>query len=308
LPGSLQTLGSALKSTYQSGQGDVFFQMLAPEIRQCKDCGNDFETIWRPQRLCQSCVDRYRLKDAESLRLQRASEHTKELERMGITDRLGGMVLERFSRDSQPNAYDTISELATSWPFPKPINIALLGDRGTGKTHLGCGLLLALAETGWYGRYVYWPGLIAAVKSADDQRDAERRLLEPLKTSAVIVLDDVGRDKMTEHLEGWRDVIMDARWVAGLPTVITANLNALELHDWLGPASASRFFSDASVVMMQPGDQRRQPVARQFKPLPNDPTKPCTSCAAAGWVTDPRHPVGSRDRMRRCPRCNGRGW
>jgi DNA replication protein DnaC len=306
--GSLQTLGSALKTTYQSGPGDVFYKMLESETRTCSDCGKEFETEWRPQRVCKSCVDRHRLQDAESLRLQRAGEYTKELERMGITARLGGMTLERFSRESQPDAYAAISDLATSWPIPKHINIALLGDRGTGKTHLGCGLLLALAETGWYGKYVYWPGLIAAVKSADDQRDAERRLLEPLKTAPAIVLDDVGRDKMTEHLEGWRDVIFDARWVTGLSTVITANLAALELHDWLGAASASRFFADATVVKMQPGDQRRQPVARQLKPLSNDPTTPCPSCGAAGWVTDQRHPVGSRDRLRRCPRCNGRGW
>ena len=301
-------LGSYLKSSYQAGDGDVFFRMQEPETRECSDCGHDFTTIWKPQRLCDDCVHRRRGLDAESLRLQRAQRRMGELERIGLSGRLRTMTLNTFNRDGQPDAFDAIERLANTWPNPTIRNIALLGGRGIGKTHLVAGLLMALSDKGWPGMYCYWPSTVAAIKSTEDQREAERRLLEPLKTIDILVIDDIGRDKLTEHLEGWRDAIFDSRWVLGVPTVLVGNVTPEELKEWLGPASASRFFSECEFPAMFEVDRRQTPIKRPLTSESSHPAKPCGACAAAGWVTDPRYPIGSRDRLRRCPACNGRGW
>jgi DNA replication protein DnaC len=167
------------------------------------------------------------------------------------------MALSAFDPKAQPEAYNVALDLSQMWPKEGPRNLLLLGPRGVGKTHLAAGLLLELATRDTVGTFVDWTQLVAELKMSDDQRAVERARLEPLLTRVVICLDDVSRSStMTEHLVGWRDNIINSRWVRGLPTIWTANLSVDEFKSDLGGAGASRVFESVLAPKFRPGDRR----------------------------------------------------
>ncbi len=285
---------------------DLNLQLPESEERECIDCGRKFRTEWRLKCRCDSCIHQRFGLTAEQLRYQRAEESRRQAESMGLTGRLARMTLSTFDAATQPDAMDLLSDFLSAWP--KSPSLAFLGSPGPGKTHLACGLLLALAQRGVTGRYVDWPTVSARLKTADDRPAAERELLAPLGGVPLLVLDDCGREKPTEHMGQWLDVIINERWVGERPTVIIANLSGEELEAWMGPAAASRFFSTASILPFNPGDGRYRYRRQVDAPIVSDPTQPCHTCAGAGWVLNPKVAVGRPERLMRCPTCCGQGY
>lgn len=279
-----------------------------PQTKPCDVCGEEFTAYFDLQKICDSCVhDSRKLLDAATVREQRATEQQRAYERLGLNGRLAQMGLETFDYRLQAEGFEAVNRVVEQWPKLDPLNIALLGDRGIGKTHLAVGLLLYLASQRVYGRFHYWPGTVTNIKMAEEQRTAERALLEPLKTVPMLVMDDVGAEKTTEHLDNWRDVIIDARWVAGLPTVFTGNITPVEFREWLGEAGASRVLSSCSLVAMAAiSDQRRRPQV--MRPTPGGESVPCPGCAGAGWLVDREGRVGRIGGLMKCPQCNGAGY
>ena len=165
---------------------------------------------------------------------------------------------------------------------PATRNIAFLGKPGTGKTHLACGLLIALADFGIFGRFVDWTGMITEIKASEDQREFERRWLAPLRSAPIVVLDDMGATDSTDHLSALRDYFFNCRWKGGLSTIITANLKADELHGQAGRGGCQSILPYASVINMRPGDQR---ITRRPAPPKSDaihPTEPCRTLRLCG--------------------------
>ena len=138
-----------------------------PEARVCRDCGREFVTKWRLQRICNSCVDQRRRLTAEDLREERVTRYKGQLRAMGLDGRLAEeMLLERFRPEAQPEGWDAAQTFIEQFPDG---NLALLGKPGSGKTHLAVGILLSLREQRIVGQYVHVPSLFSALKRAPDR-------------------------------------------------------------------------------------------------------------------------------------------
>lgn len=281
--------------------------LALPEIenRVCPSCRAAFSTIWRYKVGCDNCVDDRRRLSAEELREHRILEYRTRLLEIGIEGRLTTMTLNSFRPQYQQAAYDAACRFVGNYPKQ---NLALLGKRGSGKTHLGVGILLALIWQGMYGRYVHLPTIFAKLRMSTERQDAEEKILEPLFGAPIVVFDDVGREKPSDHMSMWLDVLINDRWVQELPTVICANLIQPELEKWLGEAASSRFTAEATVVQLRPDDMRLRKLPPVVPQAPGDPTRPCMTCAGAGWLTNPGVPVGHKERAMQCPGCAGRGF
>lgn len=283
-------------------------ELPQPKTRNCRDCGEEFTARFAPQTVCPRCVDEHVRLTADDLCRKRADEWIARLRRAGIAGRLAAMRLDTFAPSYQPDGWRAIGNLLKSWPDAQ--SVVLLGPPGTGKTHLAVGAVLALLERGIGAHYVHVPTVVAELRRAEDQREAERRYLDPVFAAPLVVLDDVGREKPTEHWQQWLDVLVNDRWLQDEPVILTTNLDERRLVEWLGAAAASRLLSVAQIVRMQPGDHRQRPTARITPPAAasGDPTKPCVTCAGAGWVLDEGVPVGRRERLMQCVACSGRGY
>lgn len=123
-------------------------------------------------------------------------------------------------------------------------SVVLVGSQfGTGKTHLGVGLLLRALESGRPARFVHVPSFLEEVKARFDgaageqsQAYADRIANEPL-----LMLDDLGQERVTDWTRGILRWLFDVRWRRELTTIVTTNRETeAELADYVGGAVASR--------------------------------------------------------------------
>lgn len=141
--------------------------------------------------------------------------------------------------------------------------LLLLGSVGTGKTHLATGICLELAEQGRlyerrYGRlnarFVVVPELL------DELRRAVRHdvvdPLEPLLSVPLLILDDLGAEKVTEWVVDRLYVLINHRYNAQFVTVATSNYTLAELAGRGYERMVSRLVDGATVVTIDGPDRR----------------------------------------------------
>ncbi len=137
---------------------------------------------------------------------------------------------------------------------PRDRNLVLCGPVGTGKSHAA-----AAAAFGRYsaGQSVAWwsvARLMDAMRPGDpDRAEVGRSVL----TVDVLVLDDLAAEKPTEWTRERLDLIMDARWAAELPTIVTTNATPAALREVLDARFVSRL-ADGALVLTVTGPDRRK--------------------------------------------------
>jgi DNA replication protein DnaC len=106
------------------------------------------------------------------------------------------------------------------------LGLLFSGDNGVGKTHLAVAVLRELVETkGARGQYWDFHELIREIKSSYDPetKTTELMVLEPVVEADVLLLDDLGAWKMTDWMNDTLFYILNSRYMAKRPTLITTN-------------------------------------------------------------------------------------
>lgn len=135
--------------------------------------------------------------------------------------------------------------------------IILRGPYGCGKTHLAAAILHRLAEKGIAGLFVVVPELLEAIRSGfNQQNDKATASIEQLKEAPLLVLDDLGAEKMTDWAREQIFIIINRRYENMLPTVITTNYNTAELVERLGQRTVSRLAEMTTAYTIEAGDYR----------------------------------------------------
>ena len=159
----------------------------------------------------------------------------------------------------------------------KGLGLLFTGSNGTGKTHLAVAVLRELAEThGVRGQFWDYHELMREIRNSYNPTTAitEYELLEPVIELEVLLLDDLGAWKMTDWMNDTLFYILNRRYLARRPTLITTNypdrdLSARELMeadatvrreylvDRIGHRLRSRLLEACTVVRLD-GPDRRQ--------------------------------------------------
>jgi DNA replication protein DnaC len=157
------------------------------------------------------------------------------------------------------------------------LGLLFTGGNGTGKTHLAVAVLRELAEThGVRGQFWDYHELMREIRNSYNPTTAitEYELLEPVIELEVLLLDDLGAWKMTDWMNDTLFYILNRRYLARRPTLITTNypdrdLSARELMeaeatvrreylvDRIGHRLRSRLLEACTVVRLD-GPDRRQ--------------------------------------------------
>ncbi len=136
----------------------------------------------------------------------------------------------------------------------------LYGAIGTGKTYEASALAREANRLGMYVRFYSAAGLFNALRSYDPH-DGNDYTLECIKNGDVLVIDDLGKEKLTEwKYEQLFDVI-DHRYNNEKTTIITSNYLLSELagiygDNISGQAIVSRLAEMCKVVDMGGKDRR----------------------------------------------------
>lgn len=137
--------------------------------------------------------------------------------------------------------------------------IYLHGSVGCGKTHMAWALSEQWVEMG--GRTpMFWnvSELIRSIKKDFDKHnyDKDRSEEEVMEWRGVLILDDLGAEKMTDFVAETMYLVVNRRYEEKLPTIITSNLDLAQLSERIGDRIASRIAGMCDVVELEGGDRR----------------------------------------------------
>jgi DNA replication protein DnaC len=155
------------------------------------------------------------------------------------------------------------------------LGLLFSGDSGVGKTHLAVAVLHELVTAkGARGQFWDFHELIREIKSSYDPetKTTELMVLEPVVEADLLLLDDLGAWKMTDWMNDTLFYILNSRYMAKRPTLITTNYQDVTreealaadplrrrefLVERIGQRLRSRLMEMCLVVRMQGGDHRQ---------------------------------------------------
>lgn len=138
----------------------------------------------------------------------------------------------------------------------------LTGPVGTGKTHLAACLVNELVSREvrvLFGNVLDLLGRLRRSYDGDAQEE-EWRILDELATVPLLVIDDLGKEKVSEWVEQTLYRIVDMRYRDNRPLVVTSNFILSELekrYQEVGPALVSRLAEMCEGVRVAGKDWRR---------------------------------------------------
>jgi DNA replication protein DnaC len=187
--------------------------------------------------------------------------------------------LESFTGDtkSQVAALEKVMRYCTGYPFTgadEGLGLLFTGDNGVGKTHLAVAVLRELVTNrGARGEFWDFHELIRTIKSSynPETRTTEEQVLDPVVSTDVLLLDDLGAWKMTDWMIDTLFYILNSRYLSKRVTLITTNFqdgdrqtvlgaNNAQRREFLveriGPRLRSRLMEMCLVIRMEAGDWR----------------------------------------------------
>ena len=115
----------------------------------------------------------------------------------------------------------------------------LFGPVGTGKTHAACALALRAISDGTPARFSTLAGIASRVRSSFGRRsgEAEEEVVSELVGCGLLVIDDLGKERATDFSLSLLYRVIDGRYGAMRPVIVTSNYPLPALAQRLAGAS-----------------------------------------------------------------------
>lgn len=195
---------------------------------------------------------------------QRQVEQPQDLRRMkaqaiiesaGVPRRLQSASLRSYTScgGEQQQAHRLVCEYAKDLPakLDSGDGLILMGNMGTGKTHLAVGLINASAKVhGVASRYITAPALFTRVRASySGNGETEASILAEYAKTPLLVLDEIGVGKGSDSELNLLYAILGSRYDECRPTILVTNLMSEDLKAWLGDRVVDRLKETSPVVL-----------------------------------------------------------
>jgi DNA replication protein DnaC len=183
------------------------------------------------------------------------------------TFRPEGMGIEEHQRQAMRHIYRRAREFAQEpggW-------LVLNGLPGTGKTHLAAAVANERRAAGGLAYFITAPDLLDYLRSAyaPDSKVSYDKVFEAVRAAPLLVLDDLGAHSSTPWAEEKLFQLLNYRYNAALPTVITTNLELRDLDPRIRSRINDALLSEVLVMEVPPyRAERRGPDMHSPPPRP----------------------------------------
>lgn len=214
--------------------------------------------------LCKS--EAYEKRREEEKRKERM-DRIKDLRRAGFPD--ADMQKMRFEVDDGKNEY--LMNVARRYVdnFPKMLEegqgLLFFGEVDGGKTFAAACIVNALIDKGYPCMITNFGRLINRISNSFDGR---QEFIDSLNNFDLLAIDDLGTENSSGYTNGIVFQILNNRYNAGLPTIITSNITAYELknpQDLSKEQIYSRLYEMAIPVECKQVNRRKTALKSAYK-------------------------------------------
>ena len=185
------------------------------------------------------------------------------------------------------HAKSTVQGFVREYPAGDHTGLLLMGNSGVGKTHLAVAALRELLKRGHNGYFCDYGALLREIQNSyrSESEVSEIKLLEPILSAEVLVIDDLGCIKPSDWVRDTIGYILNTRYVQASRdlthlrcTIVTTNYldwsdekeatlpqgrrfapQKDKLEDRIGDRMRSRLFEICRTVEVFAPDFRREP-------------------------------------------------
>lgn len=182
-------------------------------------------------------------------RAEKSYQLERKQERLMNNSRIPHLLTKKNFANFKPlphtkQAFHTAQKVAKN---PNRKGIVLAGDVGVGKSHLAAAIYNFRIEQGSAAVFARFPGLLSDIKATYETDLSTTELMEIIREAELLVLDDVGVEKVTDWSVEQIWSIVDSRLNQELQTVVTTNFhNPIDLIDYIGGLPGQRIVSRLS--------------------------------------------------------------
>ena len=280
---SCQASGSKTQVIYTSKEAidqRIPCKEAPPEPAVCPYCGNLLyhEGLWfkgviilwladPPRCTCPEAVAYWQQWDAEQARKKQEAELAEArrkrkaridrlLGQSGINARFAERTFDRWTvNETNRAAYETAREYAEHFDSyaKRGRGLYLEGTCGTGKTHLAAAIALHLIARGVPVVCKTSIDLLAGIRRAYDKAGGVREadMLSLYNDADLLIIDDLGKDRCTEWSMSILYAIVNSRYEAMRPTIITTNYNTGQLVERMTPPSGDTLTIQAIISRLR---------------------------------------------------------
>lgn len=184
-----------------------------------------FGNFRRPYCLCKCETEKRDAEEAERKR-EEFERRVKDLRKMGFPkEEREEMEQLTFANDDMENERITkaMKRYVENFPEMKKQGKGLLlyGQRGRGKTYAACEVANALIDEGYHVLVTNFSRVLNTLQGTFEKQE----YMDSLNRFQLLVIDDLGIERETPFAKEQVYNIIDSRYRAGLPMIITTNLS-----------------------------------------------------------------------------------
>jgi DNA replication protein DnaC len=169
-------------------------------------------------------------------------------------------------------ALDLCKSYADSFPSYGPDALLIWGEYGNGKSHLAAAVAHTVQSKGHTVVFQTMPELLERIRETFNDRknkETEKDIMYALQNCELMVLDDIGAEKVSDWVQDVLFRIVDGRYRQKKPILYTTNLKPGDLKDRVGPRIYDRMM-ETSILVQNTGTSYRMQIAEKRYRKPQD--------------------------------------
>lgn len=185
-------------------------------------------------------------------------EHERRIEASGIAEAFKSKTFRNFvvETEAQEKLKNKCMEYITSGDY-KTHSLCLLGNVGSGKTHLAMAIANNLLAKGVEVVYIDFRSFMTNLKQSMVEKDTYQYEIQKAIQADILFIDDLYKGKLTKTDPSIMFEILNTRKLAMRPYILTSEMSIEEIKD-VDEGVGSRIYEDCKgYVLMSLGEDMR---------------------------------------------------